>query len=76
MGTATSYGRRTSTIMALNIEGKGGLPLALGASSAGAKAALTTAGKWLGLGLDFEVKLGTDAAFAAAEAAYCYSQTQ
>jgi hypothetical protein len=48
----------------------------LGASSAGAKAALTTAGKWLGLGLDFEVKLGIDAAFAAAEAAYCYSQTQ
>src|SRR6185437_11637898 len=37
MGTATSYGRRTSTIMALNIAGKGGLPLALGASSAGAK---------------------------------------
>jgi RHS repeat-associated protein len=76
MGTVTSYGRRTSTIMALNIAGKGGLPLALGASSAGAKAALTTAGKWLGLGLDFEVKLGIDAAFAAAEAAYCYSQTQ
>jgi len=76
MGTATSYGRRTSTIMALNIAGKGGLPLALGASSAGAKAALTTAGKWLGLGLDFEVKLAVDAAFAVAEAAYCYVQTQ
>jgi hypothetical protein len=76
MGTVTSYGRRTSTITALNIASKGGLPLALGASSAGTKAALSTAGKWLGLGLDFEVKLGIDAAFAAAEAAYCYNQTQ
>lgn len=68
MGTVTSYGRRTSTITALNIAGKGGLPLALGASSAGTKAAFNTAGKWLGLGLDFEVKLlGTDdcAAFVA-----------
>jgi hypothetical protein len=76
MGTVTTYGRRTSTMMALNIAGKGGLPLALGASSAGAKGALTAAGKWLGLGLDFEVKLGIDAGFAAAEAAYCYSHTQ
>jgi len=76
MGTATSYGRRTTTIMALNLAGKGGVPLALGASSAGAKAALNTAGKWLGLGLDFEVKLAIDAAFAAAEVGYCYSQTQ
>jgi hypothetical protein len=64
-------------IMALNLAGKGGLPLALGASSAGAKSAIDWAGKWvLGLGLDFQVKLGIDAAVAAAEVAYCYSQTQ
>jgi hypothetical protein len=45
-------------IMALNLAGKGGLPLALGASSAGAKSAIDWAGKWvLGLGLDFQVKL-------------------
>ena len=27
MGTVTSYGRRTTTIMALNLAGKGGVPL-------------------------------------------------
>ena len=63
--------------MALNLAGKGGLPLALGASSAGAKSAIDWAGKWvLGLGLDFQVKLGIDAAAGAAEVAYCYGQTQ
>lgn len=63
--------------MALNIAGKGGLPLALGASSAGARSAINFAGKWaLGLGLDFEVKLGIDAGFAVAEATYCYVRTQ
>jgi hypothetical protein len=62
--------------MALNIAGKGGLPLALGASSAGAKSAITSVGEALGLGLDFEVKIAIDAAFAAAETGYCLGQTQ
>ncbi|HWQ55151.1 MAG TPA: hypothetical protein VN442_15800 [Bryobacteraceae bacterium] len=76
MGTVTSYGRRNTTIMAINITGKGGVPLSLRASSAGVKSALSTAGKWLGLGIDFEVKFAIDAGFAAAEAAYCYGRTR
>ncbi|HEU5401424.1 MAG TPA: RHS repeat-associated core domain-containing protein [Terriglobales bacterium] len=72
MGTATSYGRRTSTIMSLNLEGKGGLPLALGGPSA-LKSVLGSTSKVLSLGLDLTQKLAVDAGFASAEAAYCWS---
>ena len=74
MGTVTSYGRRTTTIMALNLAGKGGVPLALGAASAGTRAVIgrlaSAAGGFMSLG----VSLAVNGGFAAAEAAYCASQ--
>jgi hypothetical protein len=74
MGTATTYGRRTTAIMALNLAGKGGVPLALGAASSGAKAVIgrvaTAAGGFMSLQVSFGVNLG----FTALEAAYCASQ--
>jgi RHS repeat-associated protein len=74
MGTATTYGRRTSTIMALNIAGKGGLPVALGRSTTAVKGALGATGEVLSLGLSFETRLGIDVALTSAEAVYCASQ--
>ncbi len=74
MGSVTTYGRRTSTIMGLNLAGKGGLPIALGRSATAVKGALGATGEVLGLGLSFEMRLGIDAALTAAEAAYCGSQ--
>jgi hypothetical protein len=76
MGTVTTYGRRTADITALNLAGKGGLPQALGTSGSALRGAIETAGKILGLGLSFEQRLAVDAAFTAAEAAYCVAVTQ
>jgi hypothetical protein len=76
MGTMTTYGRRTSTIMSLNLAGKGGLPQALGSSGSAFRGAIGTAGKVLGLGLSFEERLAVDGAFTAAEIAYCVAVTQ
>ncbi|MDP9171087.1 MAG: RHS repeat-associated core domain-containing protein [Acidobacteriota bacterium] len=76
MGAVTTYGRRTSTIMSLNLAGKGGLPQALGTSGTALRGAIGTAGKVLGLGLSFEERLAVDAAFTGAEVAYCIAVTQ
>ncbi len=73
MGTITTYGRRTATttIMSLNVPGKGGLPQALEWTSRGLKSALGVAGRALDLGMSLTQRLAIDAALAAAEAAYC-----
>jgi len=71
MGNALTYGRRTSDIMALNLAGRGGLPVALGRSSAGVKAAIGKAGGFLSLGLSFAERMGLDIAFSGAEAVDC-----
>ncbi|MGA8030410.1 MAG: RHS repeat-associated core domain-containing protein, partial [Bryobacteraceae bacterium] len=74
MGAVTSYGRRTTTIMALNLAGEGGVPLALGAASAGAKAAIGRVANVAGGFMSLEVSLAVNVGFTAAEAAYCASQ--
>jgi RHS repeat-associated protein len=71
VGNALTYGRRTSDIMALNLAGRGGLPVALGRSSAGVKAAVGKAGSFLSLGLSFAERMGLDVAFTGAEAVDC-----
>jgi hypothetical protein len=76
MGTVTTWGRRTSDILSLNLAGKGGLPLALGDASAGVRGWLGTADSVLSLGLDFTTRLEIDAALSAGEAAYCAYKTQ
>lgn len=76
IGSATTYGRRTSDILSLNLVGKGGLPTALSQASGAAKGVIGQAGDILGLGLSFSQKLAIDAGFTAAEAAYCYAVTK
>jgi hypothetical protein len=71
MAGALSYGRRTSDIMALNLAGKGGLPLALGRSSVGGKAVASKIGSAFSLGLSFAERMGLDVAFSGAEAINC-----
>jgi len=68
-GSALTFGRRTSDIMALNLAGKGGVPQAL--ASTGAKGFLESAGKVLNLGLDEAEKFAVDAGLAGAEAINC-----
>jgi hypothetical protein len=68
-GSALTYGRRTSSIMSLNLAGSGGLPQALG--STGAQGFFQTAGKWLNLGLDEAEKFAVDAGLAGAESINC-----
>jgi hypothetical protein len=55
----------------LNLAGRGGLPVALGRSSAGVKAAVGKAGSFLSLGLSFAERMGLDVAFTGAEAVDC-----
>lgn len=71
MGTATTFGRRTSSIMSLNLAGAGGLPMALSSASAGVKSALGSIGNVLSLGLSFLERTAVDAAFTGAEAINC-----
>jgi hypothetical protein len=68
-GSPLTYGRRTSSIMSLNLAGKGGLPNALG--STGVKGFFQTAGKWLNFGLDEAEKFAVDAGLAGAESINC-----
>ena len=71
MGTATTFGRRTSSIMSLNLAGAGGLPMALSPASAGVKSVLGSIGNVLSLGLSFLERISVDAAFTGAEAIDC-----
>jgi len=57
--------------MALNLAGKGGLPVALGRSSAGVKAAIGKVGSAFSLGLSFAERMWLDVAFSGAEAVDC-----
>ena len=71
IGSTTTFGRRTSNILALNLAGKGGLPQALSSSSGGLKSLLGTASKALNLGLEASLKAAIDAGLAAAEIVGC-----
>ncbi|MGH9396345.1 MAG: RHS repeat domain-containing protein, partial [Terriglobia bacterium] len=72
MGVPLTYGRRTSDIMSLNLEGlSGGPPLALGQASRGVQSAVGDLGDVLSLGMEFSTRLGIDAAFTGAEAIGC-----
>ena len=71
LGGALSYGRRTSDIMALNLVGKGGLPLALGRSSVAGKAIAGKIGSVFSMGMSFATRMGLDVAFTGAEAGNC-----
>ena len=68
-GSSLTFGRRTSDIISLNLEGKTGLPRAL--ASSGAKDLLESAGKWLNLGLDEAARGAIDAGLAGAEVINC-----
>jgi RHS repeat-associated protein len=71
IGSTTTFGRRTSNILALNLAGKGGLPQALSSSSGGLKSFLGSASKALNLGLDASVKAAIDAGLFGAEIIGC-----
>lgn len=71
MGTVTTFGRRTSDLMSLNLAGKGGLPQALSQASQGAKSVLGTLSTALGGGLKFTQQLTLGLGFAAGEALNC-----
>ena len=76
MGTGITYGRRTSTIMALNFAGSGGLPQALSSASLGARSVIGAADGVLSLGMSFTTRLAIDGALTAADAAYCGYKTR
>jgi hypothetical protein len=76
MGKGITYGRRTSTVMALNLAGNGGLPQALSSASGGFRSMLGAADSVLSLGMGFTTRLAVDAALTAAEAAYCAYKTK
>ncbi len=71
IGSTTTFGRRTSNILALNLAGKGGLPQALSSSSGGLKSLLGSASKALNLGLEASLKAAIDAGLAGAEVIGC-----
>ena len=71
MGSTLTFGRRTSNILALNLAGKGGLPLALSSSSGGLKSLLGSTSKALNLGLDASLKAAGDLGLFGAEIIGC-----
>jgi len=71
MGSTLTFGRRTSSILSLNLAGKGGLPQALSSSSGGLKSLLGSASKALNLGLDASVKAAGDLGLFGAEIIDC-----
>ncbi|MGH9352127.1 MAG: hypothetical protein ACRD2G_08215, partial [Terriglobia bacterium] len=73
MGSPLSYGRRTADIMALNLEGKGGLPLALSPvpEIGELKSVFGSASNAFNLGLDAAEKGAVDAGLFGAEVIGC-----
>jgi RHS repeat-associated protein len=71
IGTVTTFGRRSSDIIALNLAGKGGLPQALSSSSSGLSSLLGGVSKIFNLGLDASLKAAIDAGLALAEVGNC-----
>jgi len=77
LGTPLAVGRRSASmsILALNIAGAGGRPLALGSTALGLKSAVGTVGRALSLGLKSTgLYLGINAGLTAIEAVYCWSR--
>jgi hypothetical protein len=70
MGAVLSYGRRTTAIMALNLAGQGGVPLALGAASA-TKAAIGVVADITGAFMSLEATLPVNVVATVGEAVYC-----
>jgi hypothetical protein len=71
IGTATTYGRRTTTLMALNFAARGGVPIALSQASKGAASFFGRFSKELGFGLDFAATLAVNVGITGAEAINC-----
>jgi len=79
MGAAKTYGRRTTDIMALNLAGKGGVPIALsqaaskagGISASAVKNGVGKVGSVFSMGMSFLTRAGIDLAFTGAEAINC-----
>jgi RHS repeat-associated protein len=72
MGNPITYGRRTTTILGLNIAGTpGGPPRALGSAAPGLARGLGAASKVLGLGMNFTWRLAIDGLLTGIEAAVC-----
>ena len=72
MGSATTFGRRTSAIMSLNLAGTpGGPAVALSQASGGVKAVLGQIGDALSLGMSFATRTAVDVGFTGAEAFNC-----
>jgi len=71
IGSTTTFGRRTSNILSLNLAGKGGLPQALSSSSGGLKSFLGSASKAFNLGLDASLKAAGDLGLFGAEIIGC-----
>jgi RHS repeat-associated protein len=72
MGSVTTYGRRTSTITSMNIQGtRGGPPQALSQASRGARSLAGRIGNVLSLGMSFTTRMAIDVALTGAEAINC-----
>jgi len=72
MGSATTFGRRPSTIMSLNLAGTPGRStFALSQASRGVKAVLGQIGDVLSLGMSFATRTAVDVGFTGAEAFNC-----
>ena len=72
IGTVTTFGRRTSNILSLNLAGSGGLPSALSpATTAGTKSFLSSVSKVFNLGLDASLKAAGDLGLFGAEIIGC-----
>jgi len=71
-GAATTFGRRTTTIMWLNLAGvPGGPPLVLSQASAGIKVVLGKIGDALSFGLSVAERTAVDVGFTGAEVINC-----
>ena len=72
MGSATTFGRRTSSIMSLNLAGTpGGPAVALSQASGGVRAVFGRIGNVLSLGMSFATRTAVDVGFTGAEALNC-----
>jgi hypothetical protein len=71
IGSTLTFGRRTASITALNLAGKGGLPQALQSSSKGLQSLLGSASKAVNLGLEASIKAAADLGLFGAEIVGC-----
>ncbi len=71
IGSALTYGRRSSNIMSLNLAGHGGLPTALSSASSGISSFLSSVSSALNFGMEAGTRWAVDATLTAAEAIGC-----